>query len=558
MSTPSYSNIEMWLFELAEGNLSPDQIAKLDLFLLQNPELDIDRDMWELAKVNPENHIYKEKEKLFKRKPIGLYGLVGSLVLLLFIFVGYSSFYYLSNKNLADDTLETRVSDLQLENKMLKQEIANLKRRTAPTSIENESSEEFVPEEKVVSIKSNISQLSDGASLTELVSKEFEKNEQFELSQPHPDLTSLDQSSTILFKELNPILMVGAAEKPDNMNGVLSKGSKTQHVDYDMSFRNRLFKFGRVLQKMIDNPIALKNSRDPQYHVPGMISRDINFGATGTMSAPRVEMFSRVQWYGQENELIQNQLAIDGYSYGVRGGIGVQMKHAYYNDGGIQISNAALTYSPKLSVNRFFSIEPALRFKMGNKLLSDSKMEDVSNVEIDRGIVHQYYEQGAQPIGSNLWYKDIGLGLNVNTKWFFVSAQLDNVLNHKDNIYTSDLLNPRRAGTHFVTSIGTDYESKQTYKSGHSEYGFSTYLMYQKHEQLSEMWLGLNARWRWLTFGGALSSGLDPVASLGVKFNYFLLQYNADYSSSAMNNKRELSHQLTLRFLGKPSYLKKR
>ena len=95
MSTPSYSNIEMWLFELAEGNLSPDQIAKLDLFLLQNPELDIDRDMWELAKVNPENHIYKEKEKLFKRKPIGLYGLVGSLVLLLFIFVGYSSFYYI-------------------------------------------------------------------------------------------------------------------------------------------------------------------------------------------------------------------------------------------------------------------------------------------------------------------------------------------------------------------------------------------------------------------------------------------------------------------------------
>jgi hypothetical protein len=82
--------------------------------------------------------------------------------------------------------------------------------------------------------------------------------------------------------------------------------------------------------------------------------------------------------------------------------------------------------------------------------------------------------------------------------------------------------------------------------------------MYQKHEQLSEMWLGLNARWRWITFGGALSSGLDPVASLGVKFNYFLLQYNADYSSSAMNNKRELSHQLTLRFLGKPSYLKKR
>ena len=377
-----------------------------------------------------------------------------------------------------------------------------------------------------------------------------------ESSQPANESYILDQISTVSSKEPEEVSVNEVTSNPEELKKVPSKGKNTQHVHYDISFRNRLFKFGKALQKMIDNPVALKNSRDPQYHVPGMMARDINFGATGTMSAPRVEMFSRVQWRGMDNELLQNQLAIDGYSYGVRGGIGVQMKHSYYNDGGIQVSNAAITYSPKLSVNRFFSIEPAFRFKMGNKLLSDSKMENAAEVEIDRGIVHDYYSSGAQPVGSNLWYRDIGFGLNVNTKWFFASAQLDNLLNHKDNIYTSDLSNPRRAGTHFVTSIGTDYESKSTYKNAHAEYGFSSYLMYQKLEQLSELWLGINARWRWLTIGGAMSNGFDPAASIGFKFKYFLLQYNTDYSLSLMNNKREFSHQLTLRFLGKPSYFK--
>ena len=49
MSNPSFSNIDRWLFELNEGNLSPEQVHQLKVFLLQHPELDIDKNMWELA-----------------------------------------------------------------------------------------------------------------------------------------------------------------------------------------------------------------------------------------------------------------------------------------------------------------------------------------------------------------------------------------------------------------------------------------------------------------------------------------------------------------------------
>ena len=49
-----------------------------------------------------------------------------------------------------------------------------------------------------------------------------------------------------------------------------------------------------------------------------------------------------------------------------------------------------------------------------------------------------------------------------------------------------------------------------------------------------------------------------PVASVGIKFNHFSLTYNADYAFSHMNDRQYLSHQLSLRSVGKPNRFGKR
>jgi hypothetical protein len=294
---------------------------------------------------------------------------------------------------------------------------------------------------------------------------------------------------------------------------------------------------------MMDNPIALKNSRDPQYHVPGLLSQDVNFGATGTLLRTRVQTMSRIQWLGTANEQLMNQLAVDGYAYAIRGGLGLQMNHSFYHDGGIQVADVAVTYSPKFSVSKWVSVEPAIRFKMGTKMLNHDQMAGVTSVEMERGNVFDYQS----PIGTNLWYKDLGLGVMVNTKWFFAGIQGDNLLRHYDNIYTNDLTSPRRAGTHMVATLGTDWESRKENMS------LSPYLVYQQKEKLSEAWLGLNYRWGWFNIGGAISSNLDPAASIGLKFKQFAINYNADYTRSVLTNQQTLSHQVSLKFMGKPS-----
>ena len=135
----------------------------------------------------------------------------------------------------------------------------------------------------------------------------------------------------------------------------------------------------------------------------------------------------------------------------------------------------------------------------------------------------------------------------VNTEWFFVGAQLDNLFRHKDNVYANDYDNPHRADYHFVATIGTDWVSRK------ENLGLSPYLVYQKKERLSEAWLGANFRWNWFTLGAAISTNMEPAASIGLKIDHFAMTYNADFVESHMTGVKSLSHQLTLRFIGKPS-----
>ena len=94
----------------------------------------------------------------------------------------------------------------------------------------------------------------------------------------------------------------------------------------------------------------------------------------------------------------------------------------------------------------------------------------------------------------------------------------------------------------FIATVGTDYES------ANKKIALSTYLMYQNYGKLNEAWLGANFRYAWFTAGAGVSTGLDPVASLGLKFKNFMLTYSMDYTKNHIVNQRYLSYQLTLRF----------
>jgi type IX secretion system PorP/SprF family membrane protein len=313
--------------------------------------------------------------------------------------------------------------------------------------------------------------------------------------------------------------------------------------NYDASFSSVMRNMARKIVRMMDNPIALKNSKDIYHHVPNMQNMDVNFASAGSLMTPRLQAVSRAQYNGFKNEQLMNQIAFDTYVAGIRGGIGVQVNHNYYGGGAYQVGQMALTYSPKIELNKNVVLEPGLRFKMGNKSLNSSKLVSGQEIELDRMNSHVFFPEGTEKIGSVLWYQDIGLSMLTNTKWFTAGVQLDNLTRYYDNVYNYLEPSGRRAGLHFSATLGTEWESMN------KSISFSPYTYYQKIEKLSEIWAGSIFRYKKFTLGGAYSSLGDYTGSVGLKTNLVMLTYSADYTTSAVFDKRLLSHQLSLRIL---------
>lgn len=556
MSNPSFSNIDRWLFELMEGNLSPEQIAQLESFLMQHPELDVDKDVWTQAKVDHQEYIYPHQDKFVRRRPVGLYSAIGFFTIVLLTSLAV---YTSTNSDFTEDLAIARnQKDFENEKNAISESVNSTKVKftnslnASTRKIDGQTNEFKYRATQDKSLVNTTKAIANAVGQHENKAVKLNVTEEelsvASLAQVEPEMTKAPVNKLVALKaNLIDIKETGFEDANES-----KRTMRFAKSDYKVTFGSRLHKMGRNLQRMLDNPIALRNQRDPYYHVPGMQAMDVNFSSVGTMLATRVQATGRAQWLGSDNQQIMSQLSIDGYSYAIRGGLGFQMSHNYYGLGEIENYNAALTYSPKFSVSRGVTVEPSVRFKMGSKMLDSKNLLPGTKVEYDRSTVQEFLVNGSAPIGKQLWYKDLGLGLMVNTKWFYAGIQGDDLFNHYDNIYSNALEDQRRVGSHFVATIGTDYESmKKTIT-------VSPYIVYQQRETLKEAWLGTTVKLKWLTVGGAISSNLEPAASIGLKFQQFAITYNADYTQSALLNQRSLSHQMTIRFVSKPSRIGQR
>ena len=71
MTSPNFENIDLWLFDYIEGNLSTYQKELLEGYLLNHPELEVDLDSWKMSTLPLSDnfvndiHINKKKENRY-------------------------------------------------------------------------------------------------------------------------------------------------------------------------------------------------------------------------------------------------------------------------------------------------------------------------------------------------------------------------------------------------------------------------------------------------------------------------------------------------------------
>ncbi len=101
-------NIDKWLFDYFEGNLSPHEEVEVELFLSQNPEFEVDFDTWQDS-LNTDIDIpsYEAPKSLYKKEFASEYWLVASLFLLL---LGSGIYFVTVNEQ---DNIELTVATTQ-------------------------------------------------------------------------------------------------------------------------------------------------------------------------------------------------------------------------------------------------------------------------------------------------------------------------------------------------------------------------------------------------------------------------------------------------------------
>jgi hypothetical protein len=554
MSGPSFENIDRWLFEYVEGNLTHEQERQLEAFLLDHPEFDLDLDSWQMARVQPISHEFPNQETLFQEEkrrrrilPFVLGGAAFTCVL---------AFSILMLSKAEEEKSIARVQNTQESisyNKSPKTQVSPVKSMPQVSQWGNPN---FTANSKSYSQSgSPIYYNSQHKNLNydPIENHKFVSNPKNEFT----DFASKDLKFEVSIKKLDELVSENSeigSQDSTSISEVASEISNQvpsfdQKKKVDQKKKNSstasysklsLKKIVKSLNDFMGNEIGLKNTRDHQLHVPGLSQLDANFSSAGDISSTRFRTVSRAQWIGQENQSFSNQLSLDWFTKSLKSGFGVQGNYLIYGNGVIQNWNAAFIYSPKILLSKSFLIEPGIRLKMGSKILNNNLVNNTNKVEVERDNSLDFYADGSTPIGRNQWFRDLGTSLLIHSKWFYIGAQADNLLRHQDNIYSNAISSPRRAGIHYSLNFGTEYESKT------GDLSFSPYGFYEKFENREEAWGGFNFQYKVWSFGGALSNKSNFAVSTGLRFPTFALTYQFDQVYSSMLGSTASSHQLTL------------
>ncbi|HLV40898.1 MAG TPA: type IX secretion system membrane protein PorP/SprF [Brumimicrobium sp.] len=576
MSRPTFENIDQWLFEFTEGTLSVGQESQLIDFLRENPEVMTDLKAWNLSKASSKTTPAFSTASLMKPTPLILRPVSMVLIGVLAIslgWLGYNNYPSptLYSKAIIDAEIIYVDDEDNLDNQLF---IAN---NTSGSHSEAKAKEELALINKSSlsntnqTVKNKKKGIQHASNTPDLIIQK----------QPHSSYTSQNEYTSGLvdnnikeqkvynneeikvdgnvFKAFEKHFTTKAIEL-DNISAYLNRSTETKEENAitltkasssseaaRSTMQKTLHTAFRKIKRMADQPVALRNTKNPHYHAPMMTAYKANAAMVGSAPGNRIQATSRIQWLKKNNTQLMNTLSWDGYVYALRGGLGVDVNYNRYKVNDVNNSTVGLTYSPKFSINKTISFEPAIRFKMGVVNLNPTSELIGSKIEIERHNLISLFENEEQISGSQLWYRDVGLGFMMNTKWFYAGFNADNLGRHNNNFYTGDLSKKYREHIHYTAVIGTEYHSFTR------DIKISGYTLYQNYGKLNELWVGGNFQYKWLQAGLGMNTNTDLGASLGAVSNRFSFHYNIDYTKSRLLEGRFLSHQITMKILLKPS-----
>ncbi len=530
MTTPNFDNIDKWLFDYVEGNLNVQQEELLENFILNHPDLEVDLDMWKLSNVKTSTSFVNDIE--IAKRAIGLkssylVNILGVVVILLI--APQDHFQKIS------DSLQAGPSVSEMDQYV--QDQSSLKGQA------------FVSTGDDLSVANTTqvfhSTIENDIAVSSLQNMEILRNTAVELLSGGGKLKNTDINSATVNDNSISVMPYKEAGTLSYTAQDLQIQETEDHVSTDKN--KRRFKlnakiFLNKLDKMLSKDLAISNYRDHFYLIPETSSFDANLSSTGSVSQSRFQTVSRVRWPNSDQQKFSQQLSFDAYARAIRSGVGAQLNYENYADGTIQDWNAALVLSPKIALTRNILIEPVAKLKIGNKLLNSDKLENNSLAVFNSSSPQVFSFDTSQNIGRKLWYRDLDLGLTLNTSKFYLGVQASNVLAHSEDIYDNDQQTDHRATSVLSVFAGTQYVSRN------EKLSFHPYVYIRSFNDNTDYYGGFSLDLDKLFLGASYDFDSQYSASLGLSLDRFALIVQSTRSYTPHLNQNLYTHQLTLRF----------
>ena len=179
---------------------------------------------------------------------------------------------------------------------------------------------------------------------------------------------------------------------------------------------------------------------------------------------------------------------------------------------------------------------------MGNKLLDINKVENNTMAIFNSSSPQMFSYDTSQNIGRKLWYRDIDLGLTLNTNMFYLGIQATNVLAHSEDIYQNNQNETYKTPTAFSMFAGTQYVSRN------EKLSFHPYVYFRTINKENDYFAGFSLDLDKIFVGASYDFNNQYSGSLGLSLDRFALIIQSTNSYNPYLNQNLYTHQLTLRF----------
>jgi len=563
MKFPTRENIDRWMFDYTEGNLSSEQETLLENYILNNPDLEVDLDAWQMAAVSTEELVFSEKEKAYKKRRLLPYfiGAFSALLVISILLWNYNQIQSNRQYKVAQSTSTTNKSTKSVSTSASATEDTTNSVLTSTTDISEQNlvNSANALESDFTTIQNNNSTnfaLNSLNQQTDLKIGTNETNNELDVvsSLYSNRAVSILNSFSNQYESKNSNSFSGTdLLKTNALNSFVLDGYQVRAQDL-ITFENsdaidanglsvNTPKILSKIEKILSKDVAITNVPDHTYALPELSDVDVLFSNIGATSKARFYSVTRARWFGNtKQQKLSQQFSFDSYSRATKSAFGLQANYDYFGNGVIQNWDVAMLFSPKIALSRNITLEPAMRFKMGNKLLNQSKLTNNSQVEFETGTTQTFNFDENSAIGRKLWYRDLDAGITINTSLFYIGFQTTNLLKHYDNVYTNtDSTSTQRAGSTTSLIAGTQYISRN------EKFVFSPYVYAQFKNTNKNVYAGFSMKLSKLMIGASYGNNQALTGLIGLSTNRFSLFGQTTLAHSKSLNTDELTHQLTIR-----------